>query len=271
MSIVLGTLFLLFASPAFPKIEAVLGRTPLRGNPNLAIAFPATQESEIVLSRDQYIISYNKGRRAPNWVAWKLDMTQLGRTKRTGRFHIDSELETYLSTNGNSHAVKPSDYKGTCLDRGHQIPSADRTATPEDNEATFLMSNMIPQTPFLNRITWGHLENYMRQLVKNGSRVYAIAGPIYDINLGAIGPSSDIQVPSKNFKIILVVGKKTFDIISVVIPNSNDDGTLPFVQNGSACDTVKPAKSQPIDDWEKYQVSISEIEKLSGIHFSIGH
>jgi endonuclease G len=44
------------------------------------------------------------------------------------------------------------------MDRGHMCPAADRSCSKEDMDATFLMSNMVPQSPNLNRGPWEKLE-----------------------------------------------------------------------------------------------------------------
>lgn len=265
-----------FETTVFAKVETILGTLSLRDNPNIAWQAPETRESEIILSREQYVISYNKNRRVPNWVAWKVEQSDLGSSGRTNSFSQDTELENYLAQTGQEHAVTPDEYKGSCFDRGHQIPSADRTDTVQNNEATFMMSNMIPQTPYLNRVIWEHLENYTRSLVRQGKKVYVIAGPIYDANYGAIGPQSDIQVPSKDFKIIIVLDanqtpqdiNSNTEIISVVMPNTREDGT-PISTDSRSCGTFSAPKNSNINDWQNYRSSISEIQKLSGINFSI--
>ena len=74
--------------------------------------------------------------------------------------------------------MKPSDYVKSGFDKGHLCPSADRSSTDENNSATFLLTNMIPQAPNNNRITWEHLEKYCRDLVKQGNELYFICGGI---------------------------------------------------------------------------------------------
>lgn len=260
-------------SVALAKIEAVLGALPLKDNPNLATLFPVTNDSEVVLSRKQYLISYNKNRRNPNWVAWKLEQQDLGTSGRSSRFYQDQELESYLSQSGSKHAVTPSEYTKSCFDRGHQIPSADRTSESEDNQMTFVMSNMVPQTAALNRGVWKNLEGYARQLAKAGKKIYIIAGPIYDINFGAIGPNTDIQIPSKNFKILIVLEgnqepkdiNASTEVIAVMMPNTLADGSPPNTEG--PCDTTIPKGS--LNDWQKYRTSLTEIERLSGVTFNI--
>lgn len=43
------------------------------------------------------------------------------------------------------YKVTTSAYTGSGFDRGHNVPSADRTRTVADNSTTFLMTNIIPQ------------------------------------------------------------------------------------------------------------------------------
>jgi endonuclease G len=262
---------------ASATVETVLGSVPLASNDNLAGIMPTTSQSEIILSRPQYVISYNKNRRAPNWVAWKLEANQLGSQGRSNKFAQDTELESYLSPSG-FHAVQPTEYKGFCFDRGHQIPSGDRTDSLENNEATFLMSNMIPQTAYLNRVIWEHLEDHTRELVqKEGKKVYVIAGPIYDQDFGVIGPNGDIPVPSKDFKIVIVLDANQTpadittetQVIAVVMPNVQKDGT---VASRSSCDeptiesnTPMASSSENVNDWEQYQTTVGQIESMAGI------
>lgn len=265
-----------FNNSAFAKIEAVIGNRPLEDNPNLAVKISEAATDEIIISRDQYVISYNKVRRSPNWVAWKLESGQIGSSGRSDKFLQDEELEFYLKQSQQSaRATGPLEFRGSCLDRGHQIPSADRTDTRENNQSTFLMSNMIPQTPYLNRVVWAHLEQHTRDLVlKQGKKAYIVTGPIYDEDFGKIGPNEDIPVPSKEFKVIFVLGadqdpedinEKT-ENISVIMPNTQEDGSKPVLNLGKLC---KPFSNRITNknDWAKYKTTLKEIERLSGYKF----
>jgi len=261
-------------STSWAKVEAVVG-IPTDENQNLAMAVPDTMSSEILISREQYLISYNKNHRAPNWVAWKLEKNQLGSSGRSNKFRQDPDLENYLSQNDSGfHAVTETEYDDSCFDRGHQIPSGDRSDKKTNNEMTFVMSNMIPQTPYLNQVIWEHLEQYTRDLVlKEGKKAYVIAGPIYDVDFGAIGPNRDIPVPSKDFKVIYVLdaNQSPSDIdvnnptIAVIMPNTLSDGSIP-VPYTSGCKGVTDLGSD-VDDWKQYQTSLSDIESKSGLTF----
>lgn len=272
------SLILYFAifSNVFAKTEIVLGDIPIDKNENIAHVLPQSSVDfkEVIISRKQYVISYNRKNRSPNWVAWKLDSSDMGNVSRTNVFFADEVLENYLSK-FREHAVLPTDYYGSCFDRGHQTPSADRDATVEDNEVTFLMSNIIPQTAYLNRVIWASLETYTRNLVVNqGKKVFVVTGPIYDEDFGKIGPDKNIPVPSKNFKTIFILesNQSPNDInaktpsISVIIPNLLKSGKRPHEDSQELCksSTHAFAPTSPLD-WQKYQTTIEEVEKKSGV------
>ncbi|MBC7372170.1 MAG: DNA/RNA non-specific endonuclease [Bdellovibrionaceae bacterium] len=266
----------LVALSASANLEVVLGGVPLQQNANLSGIMPSSTQSEILISRNQYVLSYNRTRRAPNWAAWKIEAKQLGHSARSNSFSRDGELDNYLKDSGPGPlAVEPKDYEGSCFDRGHQVPSADRTDDSEDNRATFMMSNMVPQTSYLNRDIWEHLEQYTRNLVKSGKKVYVIAGPIYDQDFGAIGPLKDIPVPSHEFKIILVLeaGQTAKDIsqntsvVAVMMPNVTPNGNSP-ADHASLC-AAPSHSSGGVEDWKQFQTTVPQIEQASGLKFSI--
>ena len=127
-----------------------------------------------LMEKKQFSLSYNNTTLNPNWVAWHLCSDDMGDTNRKNTFRPDTELPN------NWYAVRQTDYKFPAygFDRGHICPSADRTSSNEDNSITFLMTNMVPQTPDNNRIVWGALEKLEREFVKQGNEVYIFAGPL---------------------------------------------------------------------------------------------
>ena len=61
------------------------------GNPSNAITDVANF-TNYLLSKNQYVMSYNRDRGIPNWVAWHLDTTWLGTTPRQDDFRPDPSL-----------------------------------------------------------------------------------------------------------------------------------------------------------------------------------
>src|SRR5207245_812851 len=95
----------------------------------------------------------------------------------------------------------------------HLCPAADRSASKEDMDVTFLMSNMAPQSPNLNRKVWEKLEEYCRSQVRGGEQeLFVVAGPA---GRGAVGSDGEkmflqakggrIVVPAKCWKVVLVL------------------------------------------------------------------
>lgn len=214
------------------------------GNPSGAIT-STTQPLNYLMVKPQYALSYNRDNGTPNWTSWHLDSTWLGSTARQDTFRPDSTLPAGW------YQVQATDYSGSGYDRGHMCPSGDRTNTVTDNSATFLMTNMIPQAPNNNQITWANLENYCRTLVSSGNELYIISG-----GQGVSGyiAGGHVAVPSYTWKVIMVLPNGTNDVsrvttstrtIAVFIPNNNS----------------------VVSDWKQYRVSPDYVESMTGYDF----
>ncbi|BCM89384.1 nuclease [Abditibacteriota bacterium] len=186
----------------------------LLGNPSAA----ASDANNRLIERPQFALSYNKSNGGPNWVAWHLEQKDLGRVGR-GAFAPDLLLPP-------DSQIRPNDYRGSGYDRGHQCPSGDRTSSRENNDATFVMSNMLPQAPALNQQVWAKLENYCRDQVRAGNELYIVCG-----GMGSQGRIGDkINVPQACWKIIVVLPQGGNDlgrineqtrVIAVSMPNQD--------------------------------------------------
>ncbi|MBW3635851.1 MAG: DNA/RNA non-specific endonuclease, partial [Armatimonadetes bacterium] len=188
----------------------------LLGNPSNA----NRNEANFLLERPQYSLSYNRAKGGPNWVAWHTDASNLGDLER-GKFAPDPDLPP-------SWRIRPTDYKGSGYDRGHVLPSGDRTASREDNSATFYMSNMLPQTGALNRHVWADLENYVREQIREGNEAYQLAG-----GAGSAGTiaGGKVTIPQICWKVVVILPLGTGDlgrinartrVIAVGMPNVED-------------------------------------------------
>src|ERR1044071_1714298 len=116
-----------------------LGEHLTMGNPSNAVTDTA-QPNNYLLDKTQYAVGYSRDKGRPNWVSWHLDSTWMGSTPRQDDFRADTTLPAGW------YRVTATDYTGSGFDRGHHTPSADRTNTVASNSATFLMSNMMPQS-----------------------------------------------------------------------------------------------------------------------------
>ena len=217
----------------------------LLGNPSGA----ATDANNYLLEKPQYTLSYNRRNGGPNWVAWHTDTSDFGDTDR-GKFQPDSALPA-------AWRITPGDYKGSGYDRGHVCPSGDRTSSRTNNDATFCMSNMMPQTGELNRHVWADFENYVRDQVRDGNEVYQLAGPT---GTASTIDGGQIVVPRACWKVVVVLPQGTNDlsrinsrtrVIALAMPNTDD-------------------KSLETADWRTYLTTPRKIEDSTRLDFFSG-
>lgn len=189
--------------------------------------------SEIIIIRNEYVLSFDVSNNIPKWVQWYLDSTWFGDVKRyKGQFKPDK---------GATH----DDYNNSGYDRGHLCPSNERTRDPIMNKSTFLMSNVAPQTKALNQGVWRNLEMFYERIAREKS-AYIIAGTISHSETWI---KNKIRVPDSLYKIVIIFTKEidsTSEVIAVKIPNIN--GIM---------------KS----DWKDFCVTIDALEISTGLDF----
>lgn len=211
------------------------------GNPSGATNDPANANNYLIV-REQYVLSYNRDDRIPNWVSWHLSQSDMGDIERS-EFAPDTTLPAGW------YQVKPSDYTNSGYDRGHMAPSADRTATQQDNQMLFLMSNIVPQAPDNNQGPWVQLEDYCRDLARDGKELYIISGVS---GKQATLPRGKVRVPQRLWKVI------------VALPQGNDD--LQRIDEQTMVIAVDMPNRQGIrnNNWQDYLTSVDHIEQLTG-------
>ena len=127
----------------------------------------------IFLDNGYYQVLYSVERMQPIRVEWTLDKQYLGNEKRESawKFREDKRLP--------SPRVSTKWYNGSGYDRGHLCPSADWTASKKMMKGTFLMSNICPQTPAVNRKYWLATETYCRLMAHRYGKLKVVAMPIF--------------------------------------------------------------------------------------------
>lgn len=221
------------------------------GNPSDATPDEANPDNFLMV-KDQYCLSYNNTNGGPNWVAWHLTASDIGNEAR-GDFHPDDTLPEDFKM------VTKSDYTGTKFDRGHVCNSKDRTNSRENNNATFFMTNILPQAPDNNQGPWRILEDFERSIAKEGNELYIYAGAYGSGGTGGKGvveeniDGGDINVPKVFWKVIVVLPEGTDDLkridantrtIAVCMPNTQGIRNTP---------------------WQTFVTTIGNVEKASGL------
>jgi endonuclease G, mitochondrial len=225
------------------------------GNPSNA-AVNVGQPTNYLLDKPQYAVSYNRDLGRPNWVSWHLDPSWMGGAPRQNDFRNDTTLPAGW------YQVQGTDYSGSGFDRGHNCPSADRTNTVANNSATFLMTNMMPQSPDNNQGPWEAFESYCRTLVSSGSELYIIAGGTGSGGTGSNGgvtttiASGHVGVPSKTWKVVIVIPQATGNDVARVTTSTRTIAVI--LPNTQGIRSV---------DWKTYRVSVDQVESLTGYDF----
>ena len=208
------------------------------GNPSNA---SASDPNNYLLVNNFMVISYNRDKGIPNWVAWRVTKADLGSLDREDSFRPDDRLPKGWPR------VTPSDYTGSGFDRGHVAPNADRYGSREAADSTFLMTNMTPQTPDLNRGPWQKLEAYLRTLVTRGNDVYIYAGVYGDG--GKI--KKKVTIPTNNWK------------VAVAIPSGAPLAAIDANTRVIAVD-MPNVKGIQNADWQVYRTTARAVEKSTG-------
>ncbi len=233
------------------------------GNPTDALT-DTSLETNYLMEKPQYTLSYDTGTLCPNWVAWHLSAENMGDADRSDDFRPDNELPE------NWYGVKKADYQFNKygFDRGHVCPSADRTATKEDNSMTFLMTNMVPQTPDNNRVIWMHFENFERELVAAGNEVYIIAGPYGSGGTSPKGTFENIPITLKSGETFYMnVPAYTWKVLIAIPAGEGDLERIDSSATAIAINVPNQTGMQKTGDWEQFVCTIDEIEAMTGYDF----
>lgn len=224
------------------------------GNPSNATSNVANENNYLML-KPQYSLSYNRSRATPNWVSWRLDNSWLGSAPRRDLFRPDTTLPFGW------YQVTDSSYSGSGFDRGHHTPSGDRTRSPEDNSATFLMTNMMPQSAGNNQGPWNDLEIYSRSLIPQGNELYISMG---GTGSGGVGTGGSVVHTIDNGRI--TVPAQTWKVILVLPVGDNDASRVN--NNTRTIAVIMPNINSIYDnDWQQYLVTVDEVEALTGYDF----
>ena len=187
------------------------------------------------------------------WTSWHVGRADLTKNApRQNDFRADPGLPRQF------YQVTPQSYAGSGFDKGHNCPSGDRTASLDDNSATFLMSNMVPQAPQNNQQTWAHLEEYTRAQVEAGQEAYVLMGSYGRGGTGKNGPASTIDqgrvsVPAHIWKVI------------VFLPEGNNDLQRIIAGQGRVVAIDTPNDNSLSPQWNQYLTSVDKIEASSGL------
>lgn len=194
------------------------------------------------LRSDAFLVGYSDMRGNPLWVSYKIKTVPKGakRLKRPSRFKHD-----WRSIN----KIKHDDYKYSGYDRGHMAPNyaISRLYGKAAQLETFVMTNIVPQKPNLNRRLWQRLESVeIKHFTKLAPVIWVATGPIFNDKNKLLKTASNVDLPDAFYKVYAM--KQT----------NGDIKLLAFLMP----QTVKGNESL-----SKFIVSVDKIEELTGLDF----
>ncbi len=194
-----------------------------------------------VLNRGDFLIGWSPSMRLPIWAAYHVPKEAKFELKPRPNFRRDRSVASSPAANA---------FARTGYDRGHMAPNyAIATRFGEDaQKKTFLMTNIAPQKPSLNRGPWREIEH---RIVDLWTQKY---GEIWVI-IGAVTSSSShsretisgtsIAVPEYYYTLMVAQTDEGVRALAILMPQS-----IPFA-------------AFPVH----YIVTIKELEQITGFDF----
>src|ERR1041384_3159869 len=212
-----------------------------------------------LLHQREFIISYDRNRRVPIWVGYRLTAQDVVKAPRKNSFRTDPRVTEDEGATCDDYQ-KNRDEKITLFDRGHLAPNADMLRSPQAQAYTFYLSNMAPQFSPFNQHLWAHFEALVRNWTKSRRVLYIITGGVFDRDGDGqpdplpltqfMTPTGRVAIPTHFYKILLY---------------ENEDGKL------EALSILVPHEQMPPANHDAHLkanlVNIEKIEKLTGLTF----
>ena len=200
--------------------------------------FPQSSTQGVAICRAGYVTLNDTAAKLPVWVSYTLyPEYALGCVPRSNGFMADASLPK-------GSRAELTDYAKSGYDIGHVAPNADMSSFDQFEKESFLLTNMFPQKPGLNRGIWKLLETSVRGWATQlGHPLVVYAGPIYgpgDISIGA----NKVVVPHAFFKI--VIDTTTNQVAGFLFNHEGGQG----------------------NDLTKVRAPIAQIQQLSGVTFA---
>jgi endonuclease G len=199
--------------------------------------FPQTQNVQPIC-RQAYLVGYDALAKLPKYVTYELlPQNALGCVARTNAFVADQSVQ---------NGPKPDDYAAAGYDKGHMSPDGDLSWDQQVEYESFLMTNMSPQAPSLNRGIWKLLETSVRGWAVQRNQSYTVyVGGLYSASDKKIG--TGVVVPHGFYKI--VINNQTKEIAGWGFPH-----TAPYPNLGT--------------DLTKFRLPVQQIQQAAGVQYA---
>lgn len=192
-----------------------------------------------------YSMLYDKNLKLAYWVAYPLHSSYIGSSGRTDEWAYDPKIAT------TNQPTLFSGFAANQTDRGHQIPSADRTYSRAGNYTTFYFSNMTAQNSTLNQGIWANLESKIRVWMKSCDTIYVVTGAMPFTNTDKTityvrdNEGKNVARPKYYFKALAQKKGNTYYTIAYKMDNAAPD----------------------YSNYDSYSLTVADLEKETGFTF----
>lgn len=210
-------------------VAVAMGAPPFTCPLHTAIKFGNPDGGHVrTFGNSKFVLSYDGSKRTARWVAEYLPPGKPAHKEpRHNVFRPDPSVPREFRS-------MLSDYFLSNYDRGHLAPAADHAYARDAMDATFLLSNMVPQDKTLNRGLWADLEAWCRDQARSANGTWVFTGPAFmpadapaqdirkpdlAVTYRVIGPNH-VAVPTHLWKTILIQGVNAPAVRSFLVPNA---------------------------------------------------
>ncbi len=188
-----------------------------------------------MLNNPGFVVGYSEFRRNPLWVSYRLSAPTVGLRARPREFRADWRTLA---------RVGAADFRHSGFDRGHLAPNyaIARMHGREAQLASFLMSNITPQSRRLNQKLWQRLEELEFDVfAPRYGQLWVTAGPIFDADRRWL--KSGVEIPDAFFRVWLTEIEGRPQVLAFLTPQ-------------------QVRGTEPLTD---FVVSVDEIERRAGL------
>lgn len=205
-----------------------------------------------------YAVVTDKRHRAPAFSVLHIDQRKFQKTVRSNAWLIDSRIGAEWQLDDTYYADNPWD-KGHMADRESAAWGNTQRAAQIAADQTFYYANACLQHANLNQDEWLALEQWVMALkIVKGGRLTVFSGPVFGGTPRTITPTGrpSAEVPAAFFKVVCFLNATTgkLDVRAFLIYQDTD--------------ALKDKNGRKAFNYAKYQVTTTEIERLTGLQFN---
>ncbi len=175
----------------------------------------------VVLDRGTFKIGWSPSLRHPVWAAYHVVKDARFDALKRPKFQKDRSVAS---------SPAPDDYARSGYDRGHVVPNRAIVTRygPDEQEKTFLMTNIAPQRPALNRGPWREMEQRIADLwTARYGEIWVIVGAVSPAAARTKLENTTIDVPEQYYMLIAAQNEEGVRALAVLLPQTAEVNDFP--------------------------------------------